>query len=185
LIKPNTTIPYSVKREYRLIQSDQSSVKVRLLQDHLGRARYADDAVDIGIHAHIDDIPPAEDGVPHLLEVEFSYNVNQLVTLKARIPATGQTIEAQYDKSSMRMAADEIEAGAKQVDELWQKGSQFSIHNALLEKAKRLAANDPAAVERVATASARLQTEIGNSNPAAIKAAADELTDLLFDLENA
>jgi molecular chaperone DnaK len=184
LIKPNTTIPFSVKQEYRLVRRDQTKVRIQLLQDHTGRARFPEDAVDTGIDGLISNIPPAADGLPHVLEVDFSYDLSGLARLTARIPATGQAVAIQFDKAAKRVSAADVAAGQEKVDDLWRANPQAARYEGLLAKARAALAAAGPTQARLAPAIAALEKALAGTDQAATDAAADALTDLLFDLEN-
>lgn len=119
LISPNTTIPYSVKKEYSLMRADQRQVEIKLYQDHKGDARFPRDAEDTGIVGYITDIPPAANGIPYPVEVEFAYDTNGIATLKASIPAIRKSVEISYGKSASRMDEEDLTESIKRLDDLW------------------------------------------------------------------
>ncbi|MHC5718859.1 MAG: Hsp70 family protein, partial [Nostoc sp.] len=89
LIQPNTTIPYSVKKTYTLLHAEQQEVEVRLYQDKTGKAKLPIDAIDTELTGNITDIPPAPNGNPYPMEIEFSYDINGIAKVTASIPAIG------------------------------------------------------------------------------------------------
>jgi molecular chaperone DnaK len=181
----NTTIPYSTQRRYSLQHADQAEVEVRVYQDHTGKARFPSDAVDTGIFGLIDDIPPAEDGIPHPIEVEFSYNNSGMIKLLARLPTTGQRAELTFESSPMRMNDSEMLASKQRVQDLWEPNPKVKRYTALVQKAQRLAETaDASGKRRLNAAVSDLQGALDADSEDGIKEAGDRLTDLLFDLEN-
>lgn len=185
LILPNTTIPYSTKRNYHLMYANQEQVEVRLLQDHRGIARVPADAEDTGIEAKIPDIPPAADGTPHQLEVEFSYDINGTARLNARIPRTGQRVQLTFSPSAMRMDEEDLGRARVRVEDLWKKTPKTRAMDGILNKAKQLLPTvSEATAERLRTLIADLERTLATNDGEQIQAAGDKLTDLLFDIEN-
>jgi molecular chaperone DnaK len=185
LIQPNTTIPYSTQRQYRLMHSEQTSVEVHLYQDHKGDARFPSDAIDTGISAEIPDIPIAEDGTPHALEVDFSYDLNGIARLTARIPRTGQRMELSFENSATRMNPEDLRESRERVQDLWRQHPKAKRYSATIAKAEQMLDNVHAEVHsRLKAAIKNLQVSLETGEDARIDAAGGALTDLLFDIEN-
>lgn len=91
LIEPNTTIPFSIKKQYTLIYEEQDSVKLNLYQTQNANTRNLEEVIETGITSSIEGIPCSRTGRPHLFDVEFTYDKNGLIELMAMIPATGQS----------------------------------------------------------------------------------------------
>ncbi|HLO84789.1 MAG TPA: Hsp70 family protein [Nostocaceae cyanobacterium] len=185
LILPNTTIPYSVKKTYSLMRANQTEVEVKLYQDHTGKARFPADAVDTGIVGNIIDIPPAADGVPYPIEVEFYYNTNGIAKVKAIIPAINKSVEIAYGKSDVRMDEKEKEEATQRLQEIWRQNEKSKGYTAIIEKAERFMANMPVS-ERppLSDAVANLKAALTRDDDQEIEAAGECLIDLMFDLEN-
>ncbi|MBW3624386.1 MAG: Hsp70 family protein [Armatimonadetes bacterium] len=185
LIQPNTSIPFSTQRQYSLLFEDQRVVELKVLQDHLGTARLPQDAVETGITGTIQDIPPSLSGLPHPVEVEFSYDIDATIHLKARIPATGQEIAIRQNLSAKRLSEGEKEAAREEVEELWKRSDQARRYEPLLDKAAAIMREVPATeMPSLAPTVARLKRAMAGNDPTEIEAAGDQLTDLLFDIEN-
>jgi molecular chaperone DnaK len=184
LIQPNTTIPYSVKRNFSLVQANQTQLVLRLLQDHKGTARLPEDAIETGIQGTISNIPPSSTGKPHDLEVDFSYDIDGLAKLRASIPATGQAVELTFDKSAKRMDAEEAVASREDLDALWARSPQARQFTGLINKAEKLLPSlKPLEQSQLSTAIAAVKSALSSGDKAAIDKAGDRLTDIMFDLD--
>ena len=84
LVDRNTTIPTSKKKVYSTASDNQPSVEIHVLQ---GERKFARDNTTLGKFQLIG-IPPAPRGVPQI-EVEFSIDVNGIVSVKAKDLGTG------------------------------------------------------------------------------------------------
>ena len=84
-------------------------------EDNTGRAKLPKEAIDTGIEAEITDIPPAVDGVPYAVQVEFSYDINGIAKLKATIPNINKSVELSYGSSAKRMANKDIADAASRL----------------------------------------------------------------------
>lgn len=184
LIQPNTTIPYSTKKTYSLMSADQESVVVRLYQDHTGKAKLPSDAIETGITAEMTDIPPAPDGNPYPIQVEFSYDINGIAKLKAAIPDIGKTVELAYGQSDKRMDSQDKANAAERVKELWKQNSKAKEYEAIINKAERFMAEIPPP-ERppLSNVVMELKEALLSDNTEVIQKAGDRLVDLMFDLE--
>jgi len=136
LILPNQTIPVSVKRSYSLLHDEQKAVEIKLFQDHTGESREIDDVLFTGIAGSIEDIPPAEDGVPHPIQIEFSYDINGLAKLTATIPTLNRSVTIQHQPSPERMAPDAQALALQRLDEIWQNTSKARRYKSLLRRSE-------------------------------------------------
>lgn len=185
LIQPNTTIPYSVKKTYTLLHAEQQQVEVRLYQDNTGKAKLPADAIDTGITGQITDIPPAPDGNPYPVEIEFSYNLNGNATLKATIPDIRKSVEFVYGKSDKRMSDEDIKAATERSQDLWKQNERAKEYESLINKAERFMAGIPPQ-ERSPLSSAvmDLKKALMNDNSKEIDEAGDRLIDMMYEWEN-
>lgn len=184
LIMPNTTVPYSTRREYCLLTTEQEAVIVHLYQDHQGSALKPEDAVDTGIQARISDIPPSFDGEPHTIVINFSYDVDGLAKLSAVIPKTGQVVRLEYALSKMRLDSQGREDSQQRVEELWEKSPVAKRFQAIVRKAESLIKSltaDPR--RRLEQSVEEMKSALASDDPRAIVEAGILLTDLISELE--
>src|SRR5579883_443453 len=185
LIQPNTTIPYSTNKTYSLLRADQKRVEVRLYQDNTGKAKLANDAIDTGITAEITGIPPAPNGSPYPVKVEFSYDVNGIAKLKATIPNINRSVELEYAQSSIRMDSQDIADASFRLKELWKQNAKAKEYEGLINKAERFMANIPPQERSpLSDIVMDLKKALMNDNIQQVQIAGDHLVDFLFDLEN-
>ncbi|MBW4509114.1 MAG: Hsp70 family protein [Scytonematopsis contorta HA4267-MV1] len=184
LIQPNTTIPYSIKKTYSLISTEQDKVLLRLYQDHTGKARLPIDAIDMGISAEITDIPPAVDGNPYPVQVEFSYDINGIAKLKATIPEIGKTVELAYNQSDKRMDKQDKENAVERVKELWKQNIKAKEYEALINKAELFMAQIPPQERSpLYEIVMSLKEALINDNVREIQVMGDCLVDIMFSFE--
>jgi len=185
LIQPNTTIPYSTNKTYSLLRSDQKRVEVRLYQDNTGKAKLATDAINTGVTAEITGIPPAPDGNPYPVKVEFSYDVNGIAKLKATIPNINRSVELEYAQSAIRMDSQDITDAAFRLKELWKQNAKAKEYEGLINKADRFMVDIPPQERSpLSDIVMDLKKALINDNTEQIQRAGDHLVDFLFDLEN-
>jgi molecular chaperone DnaK len=186
LILPNTTIPFTVKRSYRLLSGSQGEAEISLYQDHTGKARLPEEAIFTGIKGSITDIPPSPNGEPHEVEIEFSYDTNGLAKLTAKIHATGQKIEFHYQPSAQRLSDEEKEEAFQNVRDLWKQSARAKEYDTLITKADRLMGSVPDVDKRqqLTLAVSDLKMALVSNNDTDISRAGDKLVDLLFEIED-
>jgi len=185
LIMPNTTIPYSTKKQYYLLHEEQDEVEFHVYQDHTGKAKFPHEAIDIGLSGRIINIPPSYSGSSHEVEVEFSYDVNGIIRLLATIPATGQQVRITQDVTTLRLSDHDKQAAQQNVNELWQTNPSAKSHESIIQKATSMLEHLPPPkraqlVEMIDT----LKQELVQGDEKRIQTASDNLVDLLFDLVN-
>lgn len=167
------------------MSSDQKQAEIRLFQDYSGRAKRPEEAIDTGISATIRDIPPSENGQPHSVEVEFSYDSNGMIQLDARIPGTGQGVSLHHHPSPLRLSDEEKDLAFQNVKDLWKSSTQAKQYDHLIGKAERVA--EGVAPERradLAAAISEMKMALVGEDKKQIGKAADKLVDLLFELED-
>lgn len=185
LIQPNTTIPYSTNKTYTLLRADQQRVEVRLYQDNSGKAKLPSEAIDTGINAEITDIPPAPDGNPYPVRIEFSYDINGIAKLKATIPNINKSVVLEYAQSAMRMDTQAIADAASRLRDLWKQNALAKEYEGLINKAERLLAQIPDRERfQLSDIVMDLKTALMNDDTEEIQSVGDRLVDFLFDLEN-
>jgi len=112
LIQPNTRVPFKTEKQLSLVDTKQKALEIHIYQDHTGKAKLPQEAIDTGIVGWIRDIPESTNGTPLGVTVEFSYDKNGLAKLKATIPEISRDIEINYDRpaifSANTMTSDEI-----------------------------------------------------------------------------
>jgi molecular chaperone DnaK len=184
LIMPNTTVPFSTRREYSLLTTQQEAVIVHLYQDHKGSALRTDDAVDTGIRARIANIPPSASGRPHTIVIHFSYDVDGLAKLAAVIPHTGQTVRLEYTPNQKRLDAEGKELSQQRVDELWQRSPGARRFEGIMAQAEALLSkltDEPQS--RLRHSLDELKAALASGDTLAIEAAGLRLTCLMVELE--
>ncbi|HHU61507.1 MAG TPA: Hsp70 family protein [Natronincola sp.] len=127
LSKPNSTVPYSVSKEYTLLYTEQERLEIRVFQTMNPNTRSLGETIFTGISATIEDIPHATGGDPHPIIVDFSINTNHLIKLKATISSTGQSLDLKLNPNELRIDdPKELQVAQAQVDGLWSSSASDS-----------------------------------------------------------
>jgi molecular chaperone DnaK len=183
LIQPNTTIPYSTKKTYRLLHAEQEQVEIRLYQDNTGKAKLPSETIYTGISGEIVDIPPAADGNAYPIEVEFSYDINGIAKLKATISGTGKSIEITYDRSPQRMDIQDKFNATARIKDLWKQNARAKQYEAVINKAERfLAAIPPQEREPLSQIAIDLKVALATDNVEQIEKWGNILVDTMFEM---
>ncbi|MEE8458657.1 MAG: Hsp70 family protein, partial [Phycisphaerales bacterium] len=111
LIEKNTTIPTSKKETFSTASDNQASVTIHVLQ---GEREFANDNRSLG-RFDLTDIPPAPRGMPQV-EVEFSIDVNGILSVSATDKATGKSQSIEITGST-GLSEAEIEKMKKDAQE--------------------------------------------------------------------
>jgi molecular chaperone DnaK len=110
LIDRNTTIPTSRSQTFSTAADNQTSVEVHVLQ---GEREMARDNRTLG-RFHLDGIPPAARGVPHI-EVTFDLDANGILNVKAQDKGTGREQQVTITASST-LNKDEVDRMVKEAE---------------------------------------------------------------------
>ena len=185
LMKPNQRIPFSIKEEYTLIHEQQSTVNIEIYQDHNGNAVLCEDAVYTGISGTIDNIPASDTGTPHAVEVDFQYDINGLVHITARIPATNQMAIIKFDAHDSRLTDSQRKQALDRVDALFESNPQYaSRYQTLLETAQRdIDSAEPEKAKKLLRYVDELKLALENDNENEAEKAANAISDLIYDFD--
>lgn len=182
IMPPNTSIPFTEVREhYTLISNDQTGLDIELAQDHTlqGTSRLPEETNLLRVE-HLADIPPSQTEIPHRVRVEFTCDKDQIITMTASIPATGQQITIRHD------LRHDVEAKSAQalesVDQLWERAPLAQRHSTWVRRAEEHLATDPPNAEAVSAALVSLKTHISMNDAAQADDARGRLIELLADV---
>ena len=116
LIIKQSTVPRSAKKMYATSRDWQESVHVEVYQ---GDADRCDENEFVGDFHHPMERAPKGSSV----EIEFSYNLNGLVTIVARDPRTGKETTHEVSPDRLRQPRTARKAAATKLDARWKHGS--------------------------------------------------------------
>jgi len=193
LIEPNTSIPYSTKKRYALLHEDQDSVEIELFQDHRGGAKYINQTVATGKKGVIRNIEPSSIGRPHPVEVEFSYNQDGTIDLKATIPALrNKEVKVRFSSSGLVMGDAEKAISKEKLQSLWtpppatQMGYASSGAASLVLKGELMLKkiDNPGDTQRLQARIEEVKTMMASGDHVRTERALDRLTDMLYELES-
>lgn len=188
LIDRNTTIPTSKSQVFSTAADNQPSVEIHVLQ---GERQMAADNKTLGRFT-LNELPPAPRGVPQI-EVAFDIDANGIVNVRAKDLGTGReqriTITSNSGLSDAdidRMVKDaELNAEAdkqrKEEVEVRNEADQlvFTTEKTLKDLEGKV---DQAEIDKANAAKEKVKTALAGSNFDEIKAAKDELSELVQQL---
>lgn len=188
LIDRNTTIPTSKSQVFSTAADNQTAVDIHVLQ---GERQMAADNKTLG-RFQLTDIPPAPRGIPQI-EVTFEIDANGIVNVKAKDKGTNkeQSITIQ---SSSGLSDDEIdkmvkdaeanaEADKKRKEEVDVRNEADQLIFATEKTLKDLGDKvDAAEKSKAEAAKDKLKTALEGKDIDAIKAAKDELNEIVQQL---
>ena len=186
LIERNQKIPFSKRYESLTLRYiDQESVEFNVYQDPTGHARFPHECINTELHGEIKDIPKPDNGIPHKIFIDFSYDIDGLAVIKASLPAIDKSVHITYSKSAKRMDDKDVAAASVRVSELWKANDKAKNFEGIIEKAENRAFSlQQSDRTRLTTAVVELKQALAGGNGTRIEMAGDKLVDLLYDLES-
>jgi molecular chaperone DnaK len=188
MIDRNTTIPTSKSQVYTTYADSQTSVEIHVLQ---GERAMANDNKTLG-RFMLGDIPPAPRGIPQI-EVTFDIDANGIVNVSALDKGTGKSQKITIT-SSGGLSDEEIdqmmkdaEAHAeedrkrKELVEARNNADQlvYSVDKTIKDLGEKV---DQGEIDKANEAKEKVKTALEGNELEAIKAATDELTEIIQQL---
>ncbi len=134
LIACDTKVPYSTSKMYRLLHTEQDILEMNLYQND-GMPTFEIEEVDAtGAKVEITDIPVSDSDEPHPVLVEFNYDLNGIIELKATIPTTGQTAACEWNQDSKRYSQADMQKQSRDVEALWRTNPRFRLIGGMVGK---------------------------------------------------
>ncbi|MGC8668643.1 MAG: Hsp70 family protein [Chthonomonadales bacterium] len=180
LIEKNTPIPFTVTRDhYRLLRPNQEVMEIEVVQDLQGGAVLPEDTVGTGASGTIENIPPSPSGEPHQVRVDFTYDVNGIVTLKASIPATRQELTIHTRPYQGLLTPEQALEATRNLNTLWSTAPLAYLYQGLIQTAENVLRNSPDGAEAIGRRVAELKAKISMNDRDGADAAAADLRRLL------
>ncbi|MFS0858780.1 molecular chaperone DnaK [Paenibacillus taichungensis] len=188
MIERNTTIPTSKSQVFSTYADNQPSVEIHVLQ---GEREMAAGNKSLG-RFMLGDIPPAPRGVPQI-EVSFDIDANGIVNVSATDKGTNKTQKITITSSSglsdaeveqmMKDAELHAEEDKKRKELVEAKNSADQLIYSVDKTIKDLGEKaDASEVEKANAAKEKLQGVLASDNLEDIKAATEELTEIVQQL---
>jgi len=187
LIEPNTALPFSISRDYTLLREDQTALEMRIMQSHKSGPQRVEDTIYTGISASIEKIPVSKSGIPHPVEVSFSYDNNGLINLKALIPSTGNDAVISMKDSEIMMTDQEKQKSATRLDRLLNEDRLYTKHRAIIERAENLISTESITedqLELIGSLLVQLKKAISCNDDEESDRLSEKLSFEIFDIEN-
>lgn len=182
LMPPNTPVPYSVTRDtYSLLRPDQDAMDLELVQDLTGRSVLPEDTVPTGCEGQLTGIPPSLTDTPHRVALQFSYDANGIVQLRAWLPDLDD-LELTLVHSMRGHRLHETAESAARVDDLWERSPLATRHMPYIRRAQRVLEERPANADAIGAAVTELKLKISMGDDSAAQDACEHLLDLLAEL---
>ena len=170
IIPRNTVIPTSRTETYGTIHEGQTKMELGIYE---GESRRVEDNRKIG-KLVVKGIPKGPVGEE--VAVRFTYDLNGILEVEARVVATGKTFSKVFSRSGTGLSEGELERAAKRIAKLKADPSQKPRNRDLLLRAEMLWRELPAEEREILDhAITSFEESIENRNPAEIKKAYDFL----------
>ena len=189
LIPRHSFIPTSVGQDYTTVVDGQSRVRINVLE---GESNRASENVKLGTFI-LDDIPPGPPG-SQTIRVKFDVDNNGILTVVATDLETSRTNQITIEASKTRLSDEDIEVAKDSLEELAESKSKpqqatpdsYREAMALITRAEGMEFRvTDVEVNRLRTLIHELDIAIGTNDSDTVVAKSDELSEFLFDLEDA
>jgi len=189
LIAKHSFIPTSVSQDYTTVVENQSRVRINVVE---GESKVASENVRLGTFI-LDGIPPGPPG-SQTIRVKFDIDNNGILTVTATNLETGKANQITIEASKTRLSDEEIVRAKDNLEELTEEAGShkealpdtYREAMALITRAEGMEfrVNDME-VKRLRELIQELELAISLDKPNDVLEKSDELSELLFDLEDA
>jgi len=189
LISRHSFIPTSVSQDYTTVVEDQAKVRINVLE---GESRSASGNTRLGMFI-LDEIPPGPPG-SQTIRVKFDIDNNGILTVTATDLETGKLNQIIIEASKTRLSDEEIVRAKDNLEELADEsgGPRTGLPDtyreamALITRAEGMEFSvTDMEVKRLRELIHELEMAISLDDSATVLEKSDELSELLFDLEDA
>ncbi|MBN1592176.1 MAG: Hsp70 family protein, partial [Candidatus Coatesbacteria bacterium] len=190
LISRHSFIPTSVSQDYTTVVENQSRVRINVLE---GESKIASSNTRLGTFI-LDGIPPGPPG-SQTIRVKFDIDNNGILTVTATDLETGKLNQIVIEASKTRLSDEEIVRAKENLDELTEETSgsdksalpdTFREAMALITRAEGMEFRvSDMEVKKLRELIHELEMGISLNDTKSVMEKSDELSELLFDLEDA
>lgn len=132
VIERNTIIPASRMRSFSTVEKNQPLIEINVFQ---GESRYVNENVRLG---RLELPVPPNDAGAESVDVRFTYDVNGLLEVEAKVGSTGVTESIVIEENPGVLSAAEIAERLQKLAQLKVHPREEDRHVALIERAKRI-----------------------------------------------
>lgn len=181
LMPPNTPLPYSRSfHRYRLLRTDQSTVRMMLLEDVRGNARLAADTVPIGETEPLTDIPPATDGRPHDLHLHFAIDASGVISLRVALPELGMSVSLETSRNAKTGPAPTPD-GSGRTDTAWTASPIADEFRMWVARAEERLAQTPRNAAELGNVLARFKVSIAEGHRSRARTVRQQVLECLLE----
>lgn len=188
LITRHSFIPTSVSQDYTTVVDGQSRVRINVLE---GESKQASQNAKLGTFI-LDDIPPGPPG-SQTIRVNFDIDNDGILTVIATDLETGKANQITIEASKTRLSDEDIVRAKDNLDELIESKSKdkaappdtYREAMALINRAEGMEFRvTDVEVNRLRGLIQELELAMSTNNTETVVQKSDELSELLFDLED-
>jgi molecular chaperone DnaK len=218
LIKPNDHVPFSKTYIYHLRHVDQDEVEFHVFQTHLPDELFPLEMGiiqglidDVGLSGAIKNIPPSKTEEPHPIKIDFSYDINGIVNIRAEIPGLNCNTNVSFEHSKYRLNNEELEIARMKVKELlesyndndyddyddiiesqpsinipstWIEHPRAKQYQPIINRSEKVISDYPQHKDQLTEHINNLKLALHSGDDKVITNAGDALTDLLFEIQS-
>lgn len=179
IIPRNSTIPISETKLYYTVYDNQDSVSVRVFQ---GDAHLVKDNILLSEDIVLDNIPRQSAGKEQI-EVTFTYDINGMLQVEARVLSTGLVKKHAIRSQAGVLSDDQVAASAEKISQEWDQSELYQqVKNVIYRAEKMLEDADPTNKMKIEQLLSQLKIALSNNDTSSVKRYEEELTDLLIEL---
>ncbi|MDP4086692.1 MAG: Hsp70 family protein [Bacillota bacterium] len=179
IIPRNSTIPISETKLYFTAYNNQEEVDIFVYQ---GENPLVNNNTCLSKDITLDGIPRKPAGEEQI-EVTFTYDINGILNVKAKVLSTGKVREQAIRSQLGVMSDDQVAAAQERISEEYEKSELYQeVKNVIYRAEKMMNDVNPSDKQKIEKLLIELKRELSANNTNGVKLAEEELTDLLIEL---
>ena len=179
IIPKNSIIPISEKKVYQTAYNYQDQVLVSVYQ---GESEFVENNILLSDDILLDGIPKKPAG-QEKIEVTFTYDINGILHVEAKVLSTGQTVKQAIRSQIGVLSKEQVVELREKIENDWKHSELYKDVKSIIYRAEQMIqSTEEKEKDKLEKLLAELKTALKDNDANKVKEIEEQLTDLLIEL---